>query len=80
MGTFSSNLTNLTAGTIYYYRAYATNASGTAYGENSSFSTVAYTLPYVNTSNVTNILDTFAVSGGTVSNNGGTPILEQGLC
>ena len=80
MGTFSSNLTNLTAGTIYYYRAYATNASGTAYGENSSFSTVAYTLPYVNTSNVTNILDTSAVSGGTVSNNGGTPILEQGLC
>jgi hypothetical protein len=31
-GSFISNLTGLTAGTSYYYRAYATNSMGTAYG------------------------------------------------
>lgn len=32
IGSFSSTLTNLTPNTIYYIRAYATNKSGTAYG------------------------------------------------
>ena len=32
-GIFTSNLTGLVNGTIYYYRAYATNSSGTTYGE-----------------------------------------------
>ncbi len=31
-GSFVSNLTGLTANTTYYYRAYATNATGTVYG------------------------------------------------
>ena len=38
-GTFTSNLTSLTAGTTYYVRAYATNGAGTAYGEEVSFTT-----------------------------------------
>lgn len=38
-GTFSSNLTGLTAGTTYYWRAYATNAEGTVYGTEYSFVT-----------------------------------------
>jgi hypothetical protein len=37
IGTFTSNLTGLTAGTTYYVRAYATNASGTSYGNQLSF-------------------------------------------
>lgn len=37
VGTFTSNLTGLTAGTTYYVRAYATNASGTSYGNEVSF-------------------------------------------
>ena len=36
-GTFTSNLTSLTGGTTYYVRAYATNASGTSYGNEVSF-------------------------------------------
>ena len=31
-GSFTSSLTNLTAGTTYYVRAYATNSVGTSYG------------------------------------------------
>jgi len=38
-GTFSGNLTGLTAGTLYYWRAYATNAEGTSYGSIYTFTT-----------------------------------------
>ena len=40
-GSFVSNLTGLTAGTTYYYRAYATNATGTVYGEERTMVTAA---------------------------------------
>ena len=40
-GSFTSNLTNLTPGTTYYVRAYATNSMGTAYGSEESFTTTA---------------------------------------
>ncbi|MCE9540009.1 MAG: DUF1566 domain-containing protein, partial [Bacteroidetes bacterium] len=36
-GIFTSSLTGLTMGTIYYVRAYATNSIGTAYGNELSF-------------------------------------------
>ena len=38
-GSFTSNITGLTAGTIYYVRAYATNNTGTGYGSAMSFTT-----------------------------------------
>lgn len=38
-GSFISYLSGLTPGTAYYYRAYATNAIGTVYGEQSVFVT-----------------------------------------
>ena len=39
VGRFTSNITGLTENTTYYVRAYATNAVGTAYGEEKSFTT-----------------------------------------
>jgi uncharacterized protein (TIGR02145 family) len=39
-GSFTSNLTDLTAGTLYYVRAYATNSAGTAYGGWRTFATL----------------------------------------
>ena len=36
-GEYVSQLTNLTPGTTYYYRAYATNGVGTVYGEQKVF-------------------------------------------
>ncbi|MEM4248491.1 MAG: hypothetical protein QXH80_04415 [Candidatus Nanoarchaeia archaeon] len=41
IGTFESIISNLTPGTTYYVRAYATNSVGTAYGEQRSFATLA---------------------------------------
>jgi uncharacterized protein (TIGR02145 family) len=39
-GSFTSNITNLTANTTYYIRAYATNSVGTGYGSAMLFTTL----------------------------------------
>jgi uncharacterized protein (TIGR02145 family) len=39
IGKFTSTLTGLTANTMYYVRAYATNSAGTGYGSSVSFTT-----------------------------------------
>ena len=41
IGTFTSALIGLTAGTTYYVRSYATNTVGTVYGTQASFTTTA---------------------------------------
>jgi hypothetical protein len=41
-GIFTSTLTGLQPNTTYYVRAYATNAAGTAYGQEVSFATADY--------------------------------------
>jgi len=38
-GSFTSNISGLTANTTYYVRAYATNSNGTGYGEQKTFTT-----------------------------------------
>lgn len=48
-GSFVSSLTSLSASTLYYYRAYATNSQGTAYGEEYSFTTSGVSPPAVPT-------------------------------
>ena len=40
-GTFTSNITGLQTGTTYYVRAFATNSSGTAYGNEEQFTTLS---------------------------------------
>ncbi len=44
-GTFTSEPTKLSPGTLYYVRAYATNTNGTVYGNEISFSTLSSTAP-----------------------------------
>jgi hypothetical protein len=41
LGSFLSEATGLTPGTLYYMRAYATNAVGTSYGNEYSFTTMS---------------------------------------
>ncbi|MCF8357958.1 MAG: T9SS type A sorting domain-containing protein [Prolixibacteraceae bacterium] len=49
-GYFSSGITGLTAGTTYYVRAYATNNTGTAYGDEVSFTTPNPVVEFTSTS------------------------------
>jgi uncharacterized protein (TIGR02145 family) len=50
-GTFTSNITGLTANTTYYVRAYATNSEGTGYGNEVSFTTKSNTLQDIDGNN-----------------------------
>lgn len=80
-GTFTALLTNLTPGTSYYARAYATNSAGTSYGDQVSFTTLSeLTVPSVTTSSVDNILAVTATVSGNVSEWGGSEITERGFC
>lgn len=79
-GNFSSVLTNLNAGTKYFFRAYATNNKGTGYGDIISFTTLPATTPILTTSDLTNITHTTAVSGGNIASDGGSPVIKRGVC
>ncbi|PTN02620.1 putative secreted protein (Por secretion system target) [Mangrovibacterium marinum] len=80
-GTFAATVTELTAGTTYYARAYATNSAGTAYGSELSFTTLSeLTAPEVSTSSVSNILAITALAKGNVSAWGGSEVTERGFC
>ncbi|MCX6245991.1 MAG: right-handed parallel beta-helix repeat-containing protein, partial [Bacteroidetes bacterium] len=77
-GSFVSSIAGLTAGTLYYVRAYATNSAGISYGNEFSFTTL--TLPTVTTAAVTNIAQTTATSGGNVTSTGGATVTARGVC
>ncbi len=64
-GAFTSTITGLTPGTLYHVRAYVTNAIGTVYGEDVTFT--AHQVPTVITSAVTAITTTAATGNGNVT-------------
>lgn len=80
IGPFTSSLTGLTPGTTYYVRAYATNSAGTGYGSQVTFTTGAVVGATVTTAAVTSITTSSAVSGGTITNDGGAQVTARGIC
>ncbi len=78
-GAFTSNITALSSGTTYYVRAYVTDAVGTIYGNQVSFTTDER-LPTVTTQAVTAIGTTTADGNGTVTSLGSPPPTEHGVC
>jgi uncharacterized protein (TIGR02145 family) len=78
--SFTSNLTALTPGTLYYVRAYATNSVGTAYGDEVTFTTTALGVPVLTTTEASNISFTTATSGGEVTSSGGADVTVRGVC
>ncbi|MBN1346855.1 MAG: DUF11 domain-containing protein [Phycisphaerae bacterium] len=79
-GAFTSSITGLMGDTTYYVRAYATNAGGTAYGQEKSFTTSAPVAPTVTTTAVSNVGSVTADSGGNVTSNGGAVVTARGVC
>jgi hypothetical protein len=62
---------------VYYVRAYATNATGTAYGNQNTVSTGL--LPTVTTAPASAIGYYDATSGGAIADNGGCAITQKGV-
>ena len=80
-GSFTVEMTGLSANKTYYVRAYAINSAGTSYGNEVSFTTSqSISAPTVTTSNVTDITQTTATGGGNVTNSGGASVTERGIC
>lgn len=78
-GSYASAITNLTPGTKYYVRAYATNSVGTTYGNEINFTatTVSSTLTTVA---ITSITTSTATSGGNITSDGGASVTARGVC
>ena len=79
IGTFTSSISQLTPGTLYYVRAYATNSGGTAYGNQITFSALPI-LPNISTTTISSVTSSTASSGGTISSSGGATIAAKGVC
>jgi len=77
-GSFIVSLANLESATIYYVRAYATNKSGTYYGDVKQFATTDG-LAKLTTISVTDITNTSALLGGDITDDGGSPVTERGV-
>jgi hypothetical protein len=78
-GAFSTIMGGLSAYTTYHVRAYATNAAGTTYGGEVTFTTSAVA-PVVTTQAVTAITATGAVGNGTITDLGAPAPTAHGVC
>jgi len=76
---FKVNLGGLTYATKYYARAYATNAAGTIYGEEYTFTTLPV-VPVLTTAAITVITGNSATGGGNVTVIGGAEVTARGVC
>jgi uncharacterized protein (TIGR02145 family) len=76
-GSFTSMITGLVTGTVYYFRAYAINDIGIAYGEETSFTFIGKP--------VVEILDPFSTTNLTATcrleivSDGGADIVDKGI-
>lgn len=79
-GSYTSSLSNLTAGTTYYVRAYATNSAGTSYGSQVNFTTLASIVaPTVSTTSQSQVTNKSFVVSGNVTDWGGAEVTDRGI-
>jgi hypothetical protein len=78
--TFTSFITGLSASVTYYVRAYATNSTGTGYGNQQTFTTssTSNTLPVVTSTSVTGLTTIQATFNAEVNSQGGGTVTERG--
>jgi len=78
-GVFNYTITGLQSDQTYYLRAFATNETGTAYGDETSFTTNDGNI-LITTTEASNITPTSAQSGGSINDDGGSPVTARGVC
>ncbi len=78
-GVLEKDIAGLTAGTMYYYTAYASNSLGTTYGGEQSFTTLAAVAPTASTAAASAITSTTATLNGNITSDGGAAITARGF-
>ena len=78
LGTMTATIEGLNPNRKYTFRAYATNASGTSYGDPKTFTTLV-ALPVLSTSTITDITSKSATFNGVLADDGGETISEVGF-
>lgn len=78
-GNMTTNITGLANGQKYYVRSFATNAIGTHYGKEATFTTLTG-LADVTTSSVTNLMAESVTLNGYVDSANGGSISSRGFC
>ncbi len=81
LGSFTTSITGLQPGTTYYYRAYAINEAGVAYGQVRTLTTTGSgAVPTVTTTTAYSITSSSAISGGNVTSQGTSAVTARGVC
>lgn len=80
IGQFSCEITGLLSNTVYYVRAFATNANGTAYGQQVAFTTKSAPEVYTDEPALSTITAHSAIVSGGYTSDGGEAITDCGIC
>jgi uncharacterized repeat protein (TIGR02543 family) len=80
IGVYSAELTNLKPNTTYVYEAFAKNTGGFGTSGKVTFTTKDNEKPTVKTNEVKDVTTTTASVSGIVTDDGGTQIIECGVC
>ena len=78
IGLFTVNVSGLSLGTTYHFKAYAINQGGVGYSSVGTFSTPS-SLPVVDSPTVAGVTGNSATLGANVSSDGGSPISQRGI-
>jgi uncharacterized protein (TIGR02145 family) len=78
-GSFLDSISGLSPKTTYFVRAYARNSFDTYYGDEITITTKDG-LPILTTAAATNITNTTAISGGSITDDKGFTITARGVC
>jgi len=81
-GDFNAQITDLTANTLYFVRAYAISDEGTVYGNEVSFLTTTADSPPSPelTTALIQLTSSVVTLGGNITNAGSPPYTERGVC
>jgi hypothetical protein len=77
--SISASITGLSPATTYYIRAFATNSQGTAYSIETTFTTLAFSVPSITNLATNSITQTGLNLSGKINNEGGSTITQKGF-